>query len=667
MALNNEYQYIGRSNAVKDQNDRYSYFILLYAKTVGDISTGKHTVAVKQRLVSTSTNTFYGYSTSGSISIAGTTVESWSYANVPGGAWSENSLTEDGVTYPRWVDLKEGLLTIDVGYGVTKNISIGASWTFKSGSAGYLPQKNVSANVSATVSLPMIAGASVPTVSKTTIDFGNKLVIYTNRIAGAGFTHTISYRFGSVSETIGTNIGDSIEWTPSIELARQIPNATSGSAVIKCTTYLGSTLIGTKEISVSLTVPEGVVPSVSATWEDKSGAYEKVGIFVNGVSKLSVSVSATGVYGSTPVSSDVKLQGKKYSGSIINEVGDLQLVASVTDSRGRISSQSYTISVAEYSTPSLTLSASRCLSDGTADEAGDYAKITIAGFVFDVNNQNEASLLISWSEDSESVSPSVGDVFWQKIVPADPNNTMGISAQLSDKIATAEKTMVLSTGYATLDFLAGGKGIAFGKAATKEGFECAMTASFPGGIACTKLTAADDLNNIRQNGLYYWDLGDAPANAPSARYGEAYYMNTLRVWSANGNICCQEAIDVSDSSTRGTKLVRTLYGGRAYPWEWENPPMTLGNEYLTTERYNGKPVYTMLFDCGALPNATSKEIAHGISNCIPISYYGSISNQVAINSYPRIDVTFGYTKVIVESKTDQSAFNLHIALKYTKN
>lgn len=47
------------------------------------------------------------------------------------------------------------------------------------------------------------------------------------------------------------------------------------------------------------------------------------------------------------------------------------------------------------------------------------------------------------------------------------------------------------------------------------------------------------------------------------------------------------------------------------PWEWDNPPMDLGGEYRTTERYMGKPVYTKLVDCGALPNATRKTVNHG--------------------------------------------------------
>lgn len=49
-------------------------------------------------------------------------------------------------------------------------------------------------------------------------------------------------------------------------------------------------------------------------------------------------------------------------------------------------------------------------------------------------------------------------------------------------------------------------------------------------------------------------------------------------------------------------------------WEYLNPPMELGVEYRTTERYLGKPVYVKLINCGNLPNGTTKEIAHGITN-----------------------------------------------------
>ena len=41
-----------------------------------------------------------------------------------------------------------------------------------------------------------------------------------------------------------------------------------------------------------------------------------------------------------------------------------------------------------------------------------------------------------------------------------------------------------------------------------------------------------------------------------------------------------------------------------FPLEWVNPPMVAGVEYRTTERYNGKPVYTKCLELGALTSST---------------------------------------------------------------
>lgn len=49
------------------------------------------------------------------------------------------------------------------------------------------------------------------------------------------------------------------------------------------------------------------------------------------------------------------------------------------------------------------------------------------------------------------------------------------------------------------------------------------------------------------------------------------------------------------------------------PVEWSNPPMELGVEYRTTERYLGKPVYVKTVDCGTPQTNTTWATPHGIS------------------------------------------------------
>ena len=54
-----------------------------------------------------------------------------------------------------------------------------------------------------------------------------------------------------------------------------------------------------------------------------------------------------------------------------------------------------------------------------------------------------------------------------------------------------------------------------------------------------------------------------------------------------------------------TKWVKNRFSGTWYPLEWENPPMVLGVEYRTTERCEGKPVYTKRFTTGEVTTGTN--------------------------------------------------------------
>jgi hypothetical protein len=171
--------------------------------------------------------------------------------------------------------------------------------------------------------------------------------------------------------------------------------------------------------------------------------------------------------------------------------------------------------------------------------------VTVTGFVTQINGKNKATLKLTCGGSPEQFSVAVGEVAYQKIIEADPNTTMAMEAVLADKLETATRSMTLSTGYATLDLLKGGKGIAFGKSATREGFECAMPAYFTGGIS-----------------------GAEPA------------------FESSGNPGC---------------YIRTV-GGET---EWLNPPMVPGVEYRTPERWLGKPVYAMVKEMGALINGLS--------------------------------------------------------------
>ena len=324
---------------------------------------------------------------------------------------------------------------------------------------------------------------STPTLSADAVDMGSPVTIYTNRHSDR-FTHTITYSFGSASGIIAEDVSDLCEWTPPLELARQIPNAETGVGTIYCATYDGATQIGsTQPVSIYLTVPAQIVPTVTATWADSSSVYDRMGTLVKLVSSLAVDVAGVGAYGSSIVSAALTLDGKPYSGGAILTAGELPFVVTVKDSRGRSGSAAYTLTVADYAIPALTLDASRCTEDGTADDTGEFARVTITGSTVQVNGQNAAALTFSYGSVTEAIDVKVGEFVYEQIVPAPSVAKLTLSAQLSDRLIELDPViLILSVGYATMDLLKGGKGIAFGTTATREGFVCAMPAYFAGGL-----------------------------------------------------------------------------------------------------------------------------------------------------------------------------------------
>ena len=257
MTLTSSYQYIGRSNAVGCPSG-YKYYILLYAKATYNSSTGKHSVTVKQRLACNVNSTFYDWSTSGSVTVAGVSAFSWSGAHVPGSAWNSNSITAGDYTYPRWIDLKEG--TVEVS---AQEVTITSSWVMnETNSAGWFPYSGTYANASVKVELPVTAVASVPTVSASSVVMLNTVTISTNR-QNSAYTHDLTYSFGGSTGTIATGVGASYTWTVP-DLVAKIAGKTSGTCTITCKTKNGSTVIGTKTVTLTLTVPAKSTPSASS-------------------------------------------------------------------------------------------------------------------------------------------------------------------------------------------------------------------------------------------------------------------------------------------------------------------------------------------------------------------------------------------------------------------
>lgn len=266
--------------------------------------------------------------------------------------------------------------------------------------AQYQPNTSQALYTTTTLYAVWELAASTLTVSNGTI--GTALSIGINR-NNSSYTDTIAYTFGTASGTIATKTSsDSVSWTPPLSLASEIPNASTGTCTLTCTTYNGSTVIGTTTKSITLTVPQSLAPTVSVSYADTIAQCLTWGIFVQSRSKLAFSITASGQQGATIASYSTSVNGTSYnSASFTTDVllynGTNSYTVTVTDSRGLQTVSTGTFSVVAYSNPSLTLT----LCDRN-DSDPDQVDIGFDFSVASVSSNNDANYRLDYKLKSAS-------------------------------------------------------------------------------------------------------------------------------------------------------------------------------------------------------------------------------------------------------------------------
>lgn len=276
-----------------------------------------------------------------------------------------------------------------------------ASGGTRVGGAGssYTPTGNVTLYAQWTAS-----SATLSSVSPTTIDCGGTLT--------GNWTSTGPYYYW-LRVTCGNGVGrwssSSASGTGSLSLTVQIPTEwytmtdgpmrDSDRATATCTLYTysdsaGTVLVGTpSSLTFTVTVPSNVAPTLGALTYTSSSDNAVVSgwgntTFVQGYSKVTLTQSVSSYNGS-------RFSSVRYSGlgldstktgslassdpsSVINSAGTLTYTATVTDTRGRSSSKTVTVTFQPYAQPSIAgIAVQRCDSDGTVNNsAGAYFKAT---------------------------------------------------------------------------------------------------------------------------------------------------------------------------------------------------------------------------------------------------------------------------------------------------
>lgn len=347
-------------------------------------------------------------------------------------------------------------------------------------SAAYLPGGTYA--LYDNVTLYAVWSPAVSTVSAGNGTLGSALAISITRY-DSSYTHKLTYKYGNATGTISTGVGTSYSWTPPISLAAQFPAATSGTCVITCETFNGSSSVGTSTVSVTLSIPATVKCGILsvAFAETVSGIAAKFGAFVQWKSKLRVTgtFDASSAQGATVSSVATTINGQTLTsnGAITNAIsnsGTLSFTMTITDTRGRTASYTGTYNVLAYSSPTVSETAQRV--------SGTPSSISV-GYSFSVSpcgSSNDKTLRIylkpAASPDSaytliDTITPSVysGSGSYT-ITGTDSNTTYTVKIECADYFATVSAvTTVAATGNRIVDISAATKTISLHESNPDDG------------------------------------------------------------------------------------------------------------------------------------------------------------------------------------------------------
>lgn len=333
---------------------------------------------------------------------------------------------------------------------------------------------------------------------------GTSLTLSVTRY-NSSFTDTITYKCGSASGTIRTKTSDtSVAWNSTygntVALAAQNTVGQSVNVTFTITTYSGSSTVGSESITVSMAIPSSVKPSVSLKVEDPTGYLATYGGYVQGRSTLKITATPTLAYGSPIKSYSITADNRTYNFSPVTTVaikgkGTLPITAKVTDNRNYPSNTVTTnITVLEYSKPSVNVIAYRCNSSGETDQEGAYMRIGFSATIASLNGLNGATYSISYGGGSNITGSGLS--YLSEPIACDIASVRSIEVKVTDKLDSTTKAAVIPVAFTLMDFYNTGKGVAFGKVATRDGFDCAMPAYFTGGVYVNGETLAEYIQRI---------------------------------------------------------------------------------------------------------------------------------------------------------------------------
>ena len=496
----------------------------------------------------------------------------WTYGNISNlSVWlngaSVHSSHPDYDTSGEEVTLASGEVTIPHDSDGTKTMSVWASFDPNNGVHGNI-------TISTNYTFDKIPRSTQISSLEGNRNLGSLHTVIFNRKVNS-FTHQVWYRvFGSEWIDLGKNHGTSVSFTPSLDLARHLPKASSGLMDICVRTYNGSTQIGSDVYSNGwhFKIPDSVKPTFTGlSLTDMNTVARRLlggNDFLQIISDIQVNFNnASGAYGSTITGYRAEIVNRKMvvtknggSFGIMNFSGLATIRAYVVDSRGKQSdTKDITINVIEYYAPSFSFSALR--TRGNPNTLQVLRNARIAPIMQSGKQRNVMSLTFkvaqigneNFTDDNGSASGNFTSVHTLTNSAANmagnypSNKSFVIIGKLEDKFTSVEFSTTVATESVVMSYdkngrVGIGKVVEFGKPGSLDVLgDIYSNSKLIQQHQLTKnggnsLSAEIDWNNYTDSGQY---MGYNLSNSPQEGNGWKH----VQVFKHNDNWVVQVAYD----------------------------------------------------------------------------------------------------------------------------
>lgn len=461
------------------------------------------------------------------------------------GYW-DGSITIDGHTTTvdnKYIKITKNGYVTALSYTVTIPHELDGSKTLTISATGLIPSTSLSSTtISAEITLDPFERLSTLSASNGTLGIAQTLTV--NQLVPS-FPHSITYTCGKTSGTVVTKSSEtSISWTPPLTLAQQNVTGTSVSVTLSISTFSGNTNIGTRSVTIVCNIPASVKPSCALTLSDTTGHATTYGKYIKGVSKLAVTVTPTLAQNATITAYKTVVNGATYTESsfttdILKTAGTLKVDATVTDTRNRIGTASKSVSVYDYTAPSISeFTVHRCNADGSDNDQGEHVKVKFVAAVTSLDSQNNATYSVQYKKSTAASYTSVtltayqGSYFvddGEYIFAADSGASYDVRLTVTDAFGSITRTTSASTASTLMHWKADGTGMAIGKVSELSNtFEVAFKTKMTGGVQAILLEYGDDLDGILTPNVYEGRYG-ASIPHPNSPTTTAFVLEVFQV------------------------------------------------------------------------------------------------------------------------------------------